>query len=74
MAQAMDEIIISRYCTSSSVRLSEALFIVRFVERADGGPAKERNSQIYRHVYYGRIFDEIEAQEDPEPEKDGGPS
>jgi len=61
-------------CGSSAARLMEARYAVRIVERPEGSPGRERKCQVYRCLSCGRSFDELEAGEGPEPEKNGEPS
>jgi DNA-directed RNA polymerase subunit RPC12/RpoP len=70
----MDDKLSCPYCGSSQVRRLDAMITVRLVERPEGGPARERRCRVYRCLACGHSFDEIEAEEGPEPEEDGGPS
>jgi DNA-directed RNA polymerase subunit RPC12/RpoP len=62
------------YCASPSVRLLEATFTVRLVERSEGGGFVERKCPYYRCLDCGRTFDEVEGEESSEFVEDGGPS
>ena len=53
------------YCSSPSVRLLEAMFTVRPVERPKGGGFVERKCPVYRCLACGHDFDDVEAKEGP---------
>jgi DNA-directed RNA polymerase subunit RPC12/RpoP len=59
----MDEKINCRYCASHSIRLLDALFTIRLVERPEGGGFVERKCAIYRCLVCGRQFNEVEGEE-----------
>jgi len=50
----MDEKLFCPYCGSAQVRLWEAIITVRFVERPERGPGKERICSVYRCHDCGR--------------------
>lgn len=70
----MDDKLSCPYCGSPEVRLLEAIYTVRVVERPKGGGFVERRCQVCRCLDCGRTFDEVEAMEGPELEEDDGPS
>jgi hypothetical protein len=70
----MDDKLSFPYCRSPKVRRLDAIYTVRIVARPEGGPGKEKKCAVYRCLACGRSFDEIEAEESPGSEEDGGPS
>ena len=62
------------FCASTSVRLLDAMFAIRIVERPEGGGFVERKCPFYRCLNCGREFNDIEGAEDSESEADGDPS
>lgn len=62
------------YCTSTSVRLLEAMLTVRLLEQPEGGGFVERKFPIFRCLACGRQFSEMEGEEGSEPDADGEPS
>jgi hypothetical protein len=70
----MDDKLFCPFCASPSLRLLDAMFTVRLVERPEGGGFVERKCAIYRCLACGRQFDEVEGEEGSEPEADGWPS
>lgn len=61
-------------CRSSQVRIMDALYTVRLVDRGPGKPPQAVKCPLVRCLSCGRTFSEIEAGEGPELEEDGGPS
>ncbi len=53
------------YCATLSFRLMEAMVTIRFIERSEDGPARERKCAVYRCLACGQTFDEMEAGDGP---------
>jgi len=70
----MDDKLSCPYCGSPEVRLLEAIYTVRVVERPEGGGFVERKCPVYRCLDCGRQFDKVEGEEGSESEADGEPS